>query len=576
MNSHHADDDETKNIMRSVRRHEEAREFEAANVLLRRAAHRGSVVAIEQLADNIRNGKGAEKNEALANEWLCHMLTLLVRASTASTLGRFQPCDWTDILKSCYMADALSVFRLVCSRVAVDPQSALVDALAFHAAKVCDALVDGGAVSLDSVDVLLAASRGGVAEKMQMVLSAFCGDIDATAADGCTALMLAANVRVAQMLINAGASLVLLDSERNSALMHAAIKRDAELLRCLLEAKKPAADVNCVNKRRETALLLAANSGTCIKVLLEHGANANLADRGGRLPLMFAADGASAELLLRAGARATIDCADRRKQTALHYAAERGAADVCAALLDAGARLPRDAVRFFKPGMSTALVRSLLRAGMDPNAQLGRYEGTVLMQSWAQTAWISLFAEAGYDFSPTSVGGQTVLETGRAPGDLVFLRELLTHAPELVQCGHEYFVPRSHDWINFMLACGMQLDNCCVCVCVVCVLCARAASPESGCGRKAVSVRRRVGQRKARLRLSGERERKAACKSTTRARALSCRSDPVARVSNRARTAGSGASGVADDANHRIRLCAIFKLCAAVGEMDSCDDCEAL
>lgn len=75
-----------------------------------------------------------------------------------------------------------------------------------------------------------------------------------------------------------------------------------------------------------------------VNALLEAGADPNIADSGGRTPLIWAADSrqkAIVDALLKANAKPNI--ADEFGRTALYWAAYRGDRDIAKALIDTGA-----------------------------------------------------------------------------------------------------------------------------------------------------------------------------------------------------------------------------------------------
>lgn len=144
----------------------------------------------------------------------------------------------------------------------------------------------------------------------------------------------------------------------------------------------------------------AAGSTSCIELLLAHGADANVANKGGQLPLHYhkgraaviaallpvtrdinvvdksgatalhraAGPGylAAAEALLAAGAK--LNCKDRFGNTPLHLAAEEGRMDVVRCLLDHGAdhRLKnaegKDCTAVVGDGVLRGQVAALVRA----------------------------------------------------------------------------------------------------------------------------------------------------------------------------------------------------------------------
>lgn len=96
-----------------------------------------------------------------------------------------------------------------------------------------------------------------------------------------TPLMIAAyngNVKIAQLLINAGAKINAKDINGGTPLMYAAITGQSHVLKYLLNH---GAEVNTINSKGQTALMLAGQSGQkhCIQILLKHFANFSLKDK---------------------------------------------------------------------------------------------------------------------------------------------------------------------------------------------------------------------------------------------------------------------------------------------------------
>lgn len=114
-----------------------------------------------------------------------------------------------------------------------------------------------------------------------------------------------------------------------TALMQAALYGDASLLVAMLEA---GGDPNLRNDAGATALMWAIEDAQKVRVLLEHGADANAASAFGRTPLLLATGLGRPEevvqLLLKNGAKVVLP--------ALAAAAFRGNAAIVRALLAAG------------------------------------------------------------------------------------------------------------------------------------------------------------------------------------------------------------------------------------------------
>jgi serine/threonine-protein phosphatase 6 regulatory ankyrin repeat subunit B len=178
-------------------------------------------------------------------------------------------------------------------------------------------------------------------------------------------------------IISVGAAVFLLSpfaidvSAGQESLPQAAYKNDRDQVETLLregaDPNKPFADA--------TALLLTAEKGypDLTRLLLQNGANPNLADQSGQTPLMWAARNDHIDvvrLLLRAGA--DVNSEDTRGETAITWAVKSGDPNVVKRLVDSGAKVsPEDGVSLrdaAKTG-NEELVGVLLAAGANPCAK---------------------------------------------------------------------------------------------------------------------------------------------------------------------------------------------------------------
>jgi ankyrin repeat protein len=138
-------------------------------------------------------------------------------------------------------------------------------------------------------------------------------------------------------LLANGADPRIADADGNTPLHHAARSSDPGVAALLRDA---GAEMDTLNNEGVSPLGIACAAGNwrLARFLLERGAKAEPAD--GQPVLLAAAgteedDPAGVQLLLRHKAR--VEARDSRDRTALHEAAFAGHADVCGALLDAGA-----------------------------------------------------------------------------------------------------------------------------------------------------------------------------------------------------------------------------------------------
>ena len=156
-------------------------------------------------------------------------------------------------------------------------------------------------VAADSTSATLldAAESGDHAAAMRL-LSAKGANVNATAADGSTAIMYAAandDLELVRALIKAGANVKLKSQLGTSALTEASIIGSAPIVEALLKA---GADPNFRNQDGETPLMAAARSGKvdAAKALLAAGADINAKENwGGQSAIMWAAAQGQADMV---------------------------------------------------------------------------------------------------------------------------------------------------------------------------------------------------------------------------------------------------------------------------------------
>jgi len=156
-------------------------------------------------------------------------------------------------------------------------------------------------VAADSTSATLldAAESGDHAAAMRL-LSAKGANVNATAADGATAIMYAAandDLELVRALIKAGANVKLKSQLGTSALTEASIIGSAPIVEALLKA---GADPNFRNQDGETPLMAAARSGKvdAAKALLAAGADINAKENwGGQSAIMWAAAQGQADMV---------------------------------------------------------------------------------------------------------------------------------------------------------------------------------------------------------------------------------------------------------------------------------------
>ncbi len=150
-----------------------------------------------------------------------------------------------------------------------------------------------------------------------------------------------ANTQVLALLIEAGANIMLRDSEHDTPLHRASAGGSSECIRLLLNA---GADLESLGVGNATPLNLAAGSRSvdAVETLLKAGANVNTPTQHGATPLMWACmfNPDAAMLLLDFGAR--IDVVDLDGRNALYWAASFGRTEVAVRLVSGGISLNVD------------------------------------------------------------------------------------------------------------------------------------------------------------------------------------------------------------------------------------------
>jgi ankyrin repeat protein len=192
---------------------------------------------------------------------------------------------------------------------------------------------------------LIAAAQQGDLEKVQQLMAQG-ADVHATDRSGRTALIAAAyqnHLAVAQVLIDAGADVNVQDNTQQSAYLIPTADGYLELLRLTLAA---GADVHSTDSYNGTGLIRAADRGhvEIIRELLQTDINVNHVNRLGWTALLEAiilGDGGPrhtevVRLLVEAGA--DVNLADGQGVSPLAHAQRQGYSEIVKILQDAGAR----------------------------------------------------------------------------------------------------------------------------------------------------------------------------------------------------------------------------------------------
>jgi ankyrin repeat protein len=245
----------------------------------------------------------------------------------------------------------------------------------------------------DTTLTLLNAAESGDHVAAMRLATAKGANVNATDADGSTAIMYAAandDLELVRALIKAGANVKLKSQLGTSALTEAAIIGSAPIIDALLKA---GADANFKTPDGETPLMAAARSGKvdAAKALLDAGADINAKENwGGQSAIMWAAaQGQAGMVKFLASKDASLNEHGKVNQwerkiiqeprpkdmnkggfTALHYAAREGCAACVQNLLAAGADPDSE-----DPDRETPLLLALENMHFDTAAVLVTFKG---------------------------------------------------------------------------------------------------------------------------------------------------------------------------------------------------------
>jgi uncharacterized protein len=281
-------------------------------------------------------------------------------------------------------------------------------------------LLAGAPMLLAADSTLLQAAEAGDASALRLV-TAKGTDVNATGADGTTAVMYAAannDLELVRALIKAGANVKLANQFGTSALTEAAILGSAPIVEALLKA---GADPNFRNTDGETPLMAAARSGKveAARALLAAGADINAKEGwGGQDALMWAAAQSQADMVkFLASKDAKLNEHGKINQwerkiiqeprpkdmnkggfTALHYAAREGCVACVKNLLAAGADPDSE-----DPDRETPLLLALENLHFDTAAVL--VQGGADLDKWDLFGRSPVYMAADVSSLPTKGNG---------------------------------------------------------------------------------------------------------------------------------------------------------------------------
>jgi uncharacterized protein len=268
---------------------------------------------------------------------------------------------------------------------------------------------------------LLDPAESGDHAAVMRLLSAKGTNVNATAADGTTAIMYAAangDLELVSALIKAGANVKLANQFGTSALTEAAIIGSAPIIEALLKA---GADANFKTPNGETPLMAAARTGKvdAAKALLAAGADINAKETWGeQSALMWAAAQSQADMVkFLASNGANLNDHGKVNQwerkiiqeprpkdmnkggfTPLHYAAREGCAACVQNLLAAGADPDSE-----DPDRETPLLLAIENMHFDPAAVL--VKGGANLDKWDLFGRSPVYMAADVSTLPTKGNG---------------------------------------------------------------------------------------------------------------------------------------------------------------------------
>ena len=230
------------------------------------------------------------------------------------------------------------------------------------------------------------------------------------------------DVYTVEQLLDSGADVNAMDSDRCTALHLASAAGQVDVADCLLRRN---ADVNAADGNDETALQRACEHGhvELAELLLDWKARINVLGFFRMSPLHYAgANFAVLDTLLNRGA--DIECFDHNGLTVLHWAAKNGQTDVVAYFIDRGA-----------------------------NVDARDHDGLTPLR-YAGVAVAALLLEHGADIDARDRWNRTALWTAVDRGRQAEAMLLLRHGPALDGALHRAVANRDADLVTALLEAG--------------------------------------------------------------------------------------------------------------------------
>jgi ankyrin repeat protein len=264
---------------------------------------------------------------------------------------------------------------------------------------------------------------------------------------GFTALhhaVVAGNLQMCRMLIDAVAPIPAADKKGFTALHHAVVAGNLPLCRMLIDAGTP---ISAADRKGCAALHYAASAGNIAlcKMLIDAGARVNAEDGSKRTALHNAVLESNLEvcrMLISAGAR--INAEDDSGRTAMHYAASTGTHKMCEMLLTAGANVNAVTRDRETPLMcavergASDLCKLLLISGADIRA-VDRHDNGVLFRAIrAKKPDVNaVLIEAGANINTTvSDSGNSLLSLAVLNDQIDLLKQLVSAKADLEMANH--------------------------------------------------------------------------------------------------------------------------------------------